>query len=296
MKRLRCPNKSRKDKFGNCIKTMVGMNPQTKKRCPNGSRKNKLNVCVSTNKTRIKRISSSERNTPRTIYAKKYFVNTKDNIHLFADPTKDVVLFQVNYNVKQLLNYQNLITTDTYQPIDCLFQSLFSLGLRNVKMSKNDSMNINLSGKFGVTTIETAKYIHTAFGLSPHEVVEYNAVKLNKNDNISTPKIINKKITKFFNTYLENGYATIIFIKYKPLSSDLSLAHAIVVYKYENNILFFDPQSKNIRSDSKVYTMFVSDIIDTTINNITHYFYCRIWNLKTPKPLTDDSCLIAYEK
>ena len=297
MKRPRCPNGSRKNKMSVCTKKE---NAQTQKerRCKNGSRKNKLRVCVEINNHKRKSTSrkQSDRNTPRSLYAKKYFLHNQP-LHLFADPTKNVILFQVNYNIEQLLHYQNLINGNIKQPIDCVFQSLFSIGLRNVKLAKNDSENVNLYKNSGVNTIETSKYIHSAFNLTPNEIVEYQAVSVytNKKGIQNTSQMIDKKIERFFKLHLENDYATIIFIKYRPKSNNIQLSHAFIVYKYRDEVHFFDPQSKGIRPQSKVYTNHVSDIIDTRVNDITHYFYCRIWNLKTPKQLYDDSCPIISE-
>jgi len=299
MKRPRCPNGYRKNKIGECVKKNDGgIQPTKKKRCINGTRKNKLGECIpiDKNKTTTRRFRINTRLSSRTMYANEYFANS-ENIHLFSDPNKEVVLFQVNYNIDQFLNYKNLNKNRIKQPINCLFQSLFSLGLRNVKMSKHDSVNVNRHGKEGVSTLETAKYIHNAFDLTPQEVVDYKSVDIryNKDGNPNTSKSIDKKIEKFFNKNLENGYATIIFIKYIPQSLNTPLAHAFIVYKYEDEIYFFDPSSKGVRSQNNVYTKRITDVIDANVNIITHYFYCRIRNLKTPKPLINNYCPITYQ-
>ena len=70
MKRTRCPNGSRKDKNGICVKKLLGENVKT---CKNKKECNKT--------TRKKRVSS-DRQTPRSIYARKYFANKKETIHL----------------------------------------------------------------------------------------------------------------------------------------------------------------------------------------------------------------------
>jgi hypothetical protein len=61
----RCPNGSRKNKQGICVKSKL--EKTKKKRCPNGSRKNKQGVCIKSEKTVSK----------PTVYAKFYDISNK---------------------------------------------------------------------------------------------------------------------------------------------------------------------------------------------------------------------------
>ena len=145
---------------------------------------------------------SSETKTPRSMYAKRYFADNKSRIHLLDKIGKSktkTIMFQVNYDdVEQFTNYQNLSSNPR---VDCVFQSIFSLGLRDVNIVKQDSLNVNTHGRKGVNKDEVILFIKTAFALSPEEDVTEEFMVLGN----ETPKLIrekpklNDKIVKLFN-------------------------------------------------------------------------------------------------
>jgi hypothetical protein len=235
------------------------------------------------------------------MYAKRYFKNNKSRIHLLdkigKSKTKNI-MFQVNYNgVEQFRDYQNLSSNPTK---DCVFQSIFSLGLRDVKLAKQDSLNVNTHGRGGVHTDEFKLFVKNAFALSPEEEITEEYMLLGTGaPKLITPKIIteksklNDKIVKLFNKKLKDGYATKISVL-MVLSNGFTGGHAIIVYKYENQIYFFNPQAKSQPNPSRVVTStYIYDLFNPTtwLDGLSYY---TISNLKSPKPLVNTSCPIGY--
>jgi len=288
MKRTRCPNGSRKDKNGICVKKVLGETQITQERV-NGTCKNKRECNKTTRKKRV----SSDRQTPRSIYARKYFDNKKETIYLLDkihDDTKRV-LFQVNYNdVEQFLNYENL----HHNPkIDCFFQTIFSLGLQDVKNLKKYSRQVNKHGKSGVDSNNIKLFIKDAFGLTDDEPVEFSIYQMTNHANHSkrSSEVISKKIHKKFNANLKNGYATIIYVE-RLYNNNTKSGHYIVMYKYNNQIYFFDPQKKTRKNVNGIFTS--TNIQDVLIDRSGNIGYFTIDNLKSPKPLLNTTCPINY--
>jgi hypothetical protein len=301
MKRSRCANGFRKDKDRVCVKKSIRVKGS---RCANGFRKDKDRVCVKKrtydnenkivgNKITIKKRVSSDRQTPRSIYAKKYFANNKEVIHLLDkinDGDKNV-LFQVNYNdVNQFVNYENLHNNPK---IDCLFQSIFSLGLHDIKVSKKHSSRVNKYGKIGVQSDEVKLFIKDAFDLKDDEHVEFMVNKMR--DNVKhvnrTLKVINNKIHRIFYNHLKNGYATVLYVERMYADGRIG-GHYIVMYKYDNQLYFFDPQKKSNKNVNGVFTSTnIHEVLGSKSGNIGYFI---IDNLKSPKPLMNTTCPIKY--
>jgi hypothetical protein len=273
------------------------------------------------------RRSSSETKTPRSMYAKRYFANNKNTIHLLDKVGDyDYVIFQVNYNdVSQFTEYQNL--SIEIPRIDCVFQSIFSLGLRDVNLSKQDSLNVNAYGRGGVPSYELIKYIKNAFNLTPRSVVTTKDISIADDDdndehynedgvydyNLFLDETLsqddkNDKITTFFNHRIKNGYATTIAIKI--LGRSVEYGHRIVLYKHDNQIYFFDPQRKKygeyvVHDRNQVYyvntegerVVYISTNLYDLIPRgmvLTNVNYIAITNLSSPKPLVDTSCPLLH--
>ena len=308
MPRQRCPNGSRRDKFGICVRKKatrsksiskekeksMKSNPKntTTKRCPNGSRRDKSGECVSYNTTKKKK--SSERETPRSIYAKSYFANNKTDIHLLdkIEPTDTSVMFQVNYNdVSQFTNHVNL----SHSPlIDCFFQSIFSLGLRDVTMAKNDAENINTKGIAGVDTGEVEIFIKNAFNLAPNEYIQFRMSHLDYYiKQKKSQEFINRIIQIRLGNELKDGYATVLYVERYISENGNTGGHYIVVYKYNNTIYFFDPQ-KNSRYNTLKGGFNSTNIYEVLDTEILYYGIFTVYNLKSLKPLVNTSCPIKY--
>jgi hypothetical protein len=220
-----------------------------------------------------------ETKTPRSAYAEKFFSDNKSTIHLldhYGD--YDYVLFQVNYNdVSQFTEYENLDLVHPGHKKDCVIQSIFALGIRDVELSKQSSFDANTYGESGVTHFELNNYIRNAFDLpettsvtakyidildddDDDEFEHYNYANTDDKyvddydpngynfymDDKLTPEEKNDKTVTFFDRRLKNGYATTIGVSLSRKGGDKtqSSGHRIVVYKHNNQIHFFDPQQK----------------------------------------------------
>jgi hypothetical protein len=211
--------------------------------------------------------------------------------------------------------------------IDCVFQSIFALGLRDVELSKQDSLNVNTYGKTGVSKGEVIGYIKNAFQLPRTTKVTQKDISITDHDDsryefyydedgiphnfyldgsLRTDEK-NDITNTFFNRRMENGYATTISIKF---SGKRDFSHRIVVYKHDNQIYFFDPQRKNygehsVHNGNQVY--FVNSggknivYISTNLYDLvprgfilTGVSYIAITNLSSPKPLVNTACPISY--
>jgi hypothetical protein len=196
----RCPNGSRKNKAGECIKydnktKKKGKVSSEKKGKVSSEKKGKTSSEKKGNVSSEKKgnVSSEKKGrvssenpdinkytTPRTSYANRYFAD-KNSIHLLNIPDSAMNIFQVNYkDVSQFTSYQNLSHVSQRPLIDCVFQSIFSLGLRNVSVAKRDSMSVNNFGKSGVEMGELKKYIKSAFNLVNGEKIYFWYMNLKK--------------------------------------------------------------------------------------------------------------------
>jgi hypothetical protein len=234
---------------------------------------------------------SSETKTPRSIYAKRYFANNKSTIHLLDKlGNSKKVMVQVNYNdVEQFMNYRNLANRPQS---DCFFQTIFSLGLRDVKMAKQDSMNANNTGE-GANVSEIIPYIKNAFNLSNAEKVGFKRISLAKEVlelNTNRDKI-NDKIVKLLTPLIKEGYAAPIAIMRYNKRTGKKYGHSMIAYKYNNILHFFDPQKKysyvtigNIFNSTNIFDVAETDIIELG--------YYTVTKLDHPKPLMNTTCKI----
>ena len=119
-------------------------------------------------------------------------------------------------------NYKNLSENPK---IDCAFQVLFSLGLRDIKSSKRNSKVINKLGKYkkaiGVNVDDLNEYLEQIFGLRKNSLLSTYYDRFNCN---------------YFNVNLSDGLATILFLNF---DTD---AHYVIVFKSGGMLFIFDPQ------------------------------------------------------
>jgi len=345
---MRCPNGTRKDKNGNCVKksTSNEMKNNTK-RCPKGSHKNKSGDCIKHNTTKKKKSSeikipsekklseikipsekklseikipsekksseikipsekksseikipsekkSSETKTPRSIYAKRYFANNKQTIHLLdkLNDSNKSVLVQVKYNdVEQFTNYRNLANNPSS---DCFFQTLFSLGMRDVKIAKQESIKANTTSS-GPNIGEMMMFIKNAFNLSKQERVSRRFINLtNETMKVNTDRNkINNKIVKIIDPKIKNGYAAPIFIERYFKKTGGRYGHSMVAYKHNDKLYFFDPQ-KHFSYVTKGNIFTSTDLFEVSGSDITQFGYYTVSNLEHPKPLMDTTCKITF--
>ena len=207
------------------------------RRCP---RKCK---CVKiTNKSRkcakfTKKLELTE--TPRTKYDNKYHSKP---IYL----KENTFLFQVNFNSqKQFTEYKNLYKTPR---IDCVYQSLFSLGLRPCELSKKDSKLCNIYGKSGVLHKNIQYYLSNIFGLQKNDII-YKFINIHSIDSADSFVYYDPDEDvglKHIQNELQNNFATIIILNFSNNKRKIITTHAIIMYKYKNKIYFFDPQRHGI--------------------------------------------------
>lgn len=231
-------------------------------RCPNGSRKiiPKIGKCVKTKKNKLKitdyfpitsfaknntRSKASHQLTPRTKYQKKYFNSKKKSkkIKLLGESypvDADRILFQVSFSNKEQFKEYAGLSKDP--KIDCFFQTLFSLGLRNLSLLKKDSENVNIYGKQGVKPAKAAKFIACSFGLENSDVVGFERGFAYNNE--TTKTIISERM----DTWLVNNHATILclgFLEKDEKNNDVDdVKHYIIAYKYNDEVFYFDPQKQ----------------------------------------------------
>ena len=142
----RCPKGTRRNRDGACVQKEL---LHFYKRCPNGTRRNKSGDC-----------EKKQEKTPRKTYARRYF-KTPPTL-LGNEP-----LFQVTFRPRQFKNYVNLAEDPK---MDCFIQSLFSLGLRNVDVAKEEVIGINETATIGVSFETAEKYIANSFGIPEEDV------------------------------------------------------------------------------------------------------------------------------
>ena len=114
---------------------------------------------------------------------------------------------------------------------------------------------MNRHGKGGVGSNDIKLFIKNAFGLTDDEPVEFNIYQMTSQANHSkrSSEVISKKIHKKFNANLKNGYASVIYVE-RLFNNNTKSGHYIVMYKYNNQIYFFDPQKKTRKNVNGIFT------------------------------------------
>jgi len=296
-KRPRCPNRSRRNKAGDCIDKITGQ-------------KIPLNYSIANLRLQIRKTSRSssieegeileERQTrsskttatPRTAFMKKYF---KEPVMLLNNYKNDKygLLFQVSFSdPDQFTNYANLATSPR---IDCFYQSLFSLGLREVERAKIDAADVNNKGTLGVYNNDIKKYLMAVFHLTKTEIINVQSKPILNSKGLPDNKEAKKRINETFEEKLKDNHATIFTISFEKYGKEL-YGHAMVAYKYKNKVYYFDPQKKGIEDEKKIRSRTLSHIIKYSGNNMIRSFsYFKIAGLPHPKGATNLTCHIPYE-
>jgi hypothetical protein len=204
------------------------------------------------------------------------------NLHWYKHPVLllgNKKLFQVSFfSPEQFTTYKKI--TD-HTRIECFIQSLFSLGLRDRKAGKQDVEELK-KHKRGVHVDVQAKYIENSFGLKPGQVTfEY---KLIAGTHFKRKSEGVKMITSFLDKELENMHATIISITLQTPTA--SWGHSSVAFKYNNKVLFFNPQSNFITDDP-------NDMADSGSTLVIYGIY-ETHNVKKSVELKDTTCPIEF--
>jgi len=268
-------------------------------RCPNGTRKHTSGHCIPKSKGKDKKSNIPEPKssipelflTERGKYAKKYFTDNRVTLlNKYPEDLESVrekkLLFQVSFSTpEQFTNYVNLHEKPY---IDCVYQSIFALGLREVNLAKQDAREVNEKGVGGVYTEELLNYLTNTFHLIPSQLTTVDKQANNKNN--ETQKEINNMLQK----KLKNGYATLLFLHFF-VSGKIDYNHQIVAYKYKHKIYYFDPQKKGFKNDKHVLSKTLSHLLKYSGNvYLPEYGYIMIDELPEPRVAESLICPIPY--
>ena len=260
-----------------------------RKRCPKGTRKNKEGDCVKVEAAAAESAvatAKSSATTPITKYANTYLNKRPTLLDNVTSKMKNNLIFQVSFSgLDQFKNYKNLSKNPTF---DCFYQSLFSLGLRDINVAKKDSSEVNTKGKAGVYTFEAEKYIRSSFGLPANSVQYRESPQFNNNSEVD------QLIDTFLIDHLHNNYATIVMIKLNNTTTKQIWGHYLIAFKHQNKIGFFDPQKKGFMLDlfENISSLIVPREIKTKL--IAHVGFFYITNVTEPKVALDVECPINY--
>ena len=250
----------------------------------------KSNVKFTIRKRKNKDGTREETITPRTKYTEKYL-----NYDVFLIPShfsefNGFSLFQVNFsNEEQFINYLNLSRTETQN--DCFFQSVYSMGLRDVQQAKLDSENIELrdGDESGVFTQDVEKYIQESFHLNSSSVVTQFR-RLNDPDDYKYEKSLKDEESlidelELWLTDIKDNCATFLFLE---LDSNF---HFMVAYKTRNIIHYFDPQSTRPNNPTNISTKIKDVIFPDRLTGFGCFF---IEGLSEKVPLISKNCYIKF--
>ena len=221
-------------------------------------------------------------------------------------------LVQVSFTPKQFDEYKNFNVREnfTLSGGSCAVHALFSLGLRDVIQAKKDGeiMDMKSYSKLqeGVYTTNITKYLTKVLKL-PKNTLKYNSIHFK--DELKHVNEPEEEMTKILNSQLENNHATILCLFYADLTdakkSDLwdktykykqtgvtndsiiprfyhitrvfsrnNNGHAIVAYKRNNKIEYFDPQTLDRNADRTSVNEIMKPYSDPLLLNsfITFHF------------------------
>lgn len=196
---------------------------------------------------------------------------------------KKRVLFQIPFQYNQFENYQNL---SSHPETDCFFQTICSLGLRNDELSKKESEIINQCVNHLVKYTEAEKYLSTSFGIKRKNVCFTKCLIENK-------RTCQKEMNVFFMKRLQNNHATILTVDLKTKKD--WWGHYMVVYKTNDTIFFFDPQSKGFYKDVLVNNPNIYTVLSFYgCIKITGFGYFKIKNVNKSLKLLRDDCPVEY--
>lgn len=244
-----------------------------------------------------KSASNTDSVTPRTTFSKAYFTKPVTLLNTFPQDSESgierTLLFQVSFtSPEQFTNYANL--SKPGRMIDCFFQSLFSIGLRDVNKAKMDSSEINEKGKRGVGVIAQRKYLVQMFGLQDSQV-HYNrtAAQRTPGGSISTKMTI-KLLQYLCKRRLKDNHTTLINVFFYK-GEKATHGHAIIAYKYKDTVYFFDPQMKGLIDDNRIRSRTLTHLSKYAGNSVIGGFsFFTVNELPEPREPVNLTCEIPY--
>lgn len=234
--------------------------------------------------------STKKSATPRTIFAKKYF----DQPVMLLNEYKGEpwILFQVSFKTPdQFTNYANLSANPK---IDCAYQSLFSMGLRDVETAKKDSIIVNEKGTKGVYVTDQTNYLTSAFQLNPKQIKYVDSGEIQKEDGTADTKGVQQQLDALFKEKMKDNHVTMFHITFWKYGKE-QFSHAMVAYKYKNRVHYFDPQQKGLKNEKLVKSKTLAHIIKYSGNNyLSRFGYFMVEEMPEPIPPTNISCELPY--
>lgn len=203
------------------------------------------------------------------------------NNGVFLIPSKShngFSLFQVNFsNEEQFINYLNLSENETVN--DCFFQSVYSIGLRDLNLAKLNSENIELNGIEGVDTKDVENYIKETFDLKGSVQGWFrNFEKSNWSQDV-TIEVLEEWLQD-----LNDNCATLLFLQLNDGG------HFIIAYKYKNIIYYFDPQNAG-RQGRSISTNIKDILFDDELEGFCCFY---VEGLTEKMPLVKNDCHIKF--
>ena len=179
-------------------------------------------------------------------------------------------------NLFQIFSRYSNLSKLHVKKIDCVFQTLFSLGLREIHTAKHESNVINKLGFYkkkliGVQALQLESYVQQIFGLNKENTKVINV----------TFSII--QMNEYLSIKLLENTCTILLFTYK----NGEFGHCVTAFKHHNKIYIFDPQLTTTYSNSIYSLKEDMGIIYEDINSFT--LVC-LNEVVESKPLIVDNC------
>jgi len=197
-------------------------------------------------------------------------------------------LFQVSFTPEQFEKYSSITNykyDKKFKGGSCVIHALFSLGLRHVTEAKKDVQIMDYRSKNnlenGIYDKVTAKYIEHIMKLPK------GSIKSWKNNCVDTT--VEDELKRTMNLLLENNHATIFGISYYKNDEERYSAHAVVAYKRDGVVEYFDPQmDKKIKNKASI----VSTMKQYGNLKLNKFYTYHFENYKTQEDILidDTSC------
>jgi hypothetical protein len=203
------------------------------------------------------------------------------------------LLFQVSFtSPDQFANYVNL--SKNRPKIDCFYQSIFSIGLREVNKAKTDSVEVNEKGERGVLVTVQTEYLKQLFGLNSWELRYKNNERIETPGGLYSTKVTLQIIKDLLKRKLKDNHATLLNVflyKYAKYCN----GHTIIAYKYRGTIFFFDPQQKGLLADGTLRSKTLTHLSKYSGHKaIGGFSYFMIDELPEPREPINLTCDIPY--
>jgi hypothetical protein len=307
-KKKRCPKGTHKNTTGDCIKTHKSAISKPKTFTPVHAKKPSTVRIASDRtpshysspvflsspglppKTRVILSSSSSPTTSRGIYAKKYHTNDIFLSDTDINNNNQNILLQFTFN--NVGQFEDFVPLSKTPIVDCVYQTLFALGLRRTKLLKLEAAEVNEKSDLGVSFFEMSRLFAVSFN------IDESNVSFTQQPTWPDDKSVAIYMKQFFIDRLKNNHASIFVILFNKIKGVGGFGHAIISYKYNNKVYFFDPQNK--KSYDKKQTI-SENILDITKKykagpkmRLSSFLYFTVSNLEQPMKLIEKDWSVDY--